>query len=518
MNIVTDPTPLPQPPAGPWHPLPSKAWAYGAATLAALLVILVYVWFVSVGYWTWWPKTTYTYDLLGSAFRSGQVSLQEMPDPALLALPNPYDPAARAGIQYPWDASFFAGRYYLYWGPTPGVLLAVVKLFYSGQIADQYLVFAFVLGVFIFGLLLLLAVWRRFFRLDIPAGALFLSFLALGLAGPATWLLNRPAGYEAAIAGGQFFFITGLYFAVSAQLHDLPSNGKLLVAGTCWAFAVGSRAAVALPVAAMTLVIVVRTVRDSRPGSAAVRSVAALVAPLMLGAAALAWYNWARFGSVIEFGLRYQLTMIDLNAAYGGAFSVHYIADNLHNYLLNPVAIGRTFPFATPLLPQRLPAGPALSVPAAEIEPVSGMLISSPFVVYGLLTIVALLGKRRADSPAGSRAGGLAQEVSPYWLYLGLLMCAAFSSAFLLLYFYPTMRQLEDVVPILSILAVLGFWEGWRYLSRRPLVLTLYGLTALVLILVSILVSCLLAVTSYENRFQHLNRDLLRELIRFFGR
>jgi len=244
----------------------------------------------------------------------------------------------------------------------------------------------------------------------------------------------------------------------------------------------------------------------------------ALAVPLALGGAVLGWYNWARFGSPIEFGLRYQLTFIDLHALYGQAFSVGYVIDNLHNYLINAVTVGRTFPFLTPLNPGRLPGGPALSIPQAEIEPVTGLLVSSPFLIYALLPLASLVGRFHQD-PAGvvvpERREG---QGSPHWLYVGLLGCAASSFFFVLLYFYPTMRQLEDVVPTLALLAVLGFWEGWRYLQHRPTGLPLYAVVGITLILASILASSLLAVTSYDDRFQHLNRELLRQLIRFFGR
>jgi hypothetical protein len=489
-----------------------------SSVIAALIVILVYVWFVSVGYWTWWPKTTYTYDLLGSAFRSGQLSLQEAPTPALLALPDPYDPAARVGIQYPWDASLYGGRYYLYWGPTPGLFLAAIKLFYAGQIADQYLVFSFVSGLYVFSCLLLLSLWRRYYRFQIPAGVVFLSFLALGLAGPATWLLNRPAGYEAAIAGGQFLFIAGLYLAVSGLLYDSPSATRLFLAGICWALALGSRISILFPIAVMTLVISIWLVRFAPAASAATRQIAALSTPLVLGAAALAWYNWARFGSPAEFGLRYQLTLIDFNALYDQAFSVRYIADNLHNYLANLVAVGRAFPFVTPLAPARIPAGPALNMRPADLEPVTGLLVSSPYLVYALVPLAALLQRARHVHAVKPVEGDQSAEDSPRWLYAGLVGCAAISFLFILAYFYPTMRQLEDVVPVMALLAIMGFWEGWRYSRHRTLSLIVYALAGFVLMLISILLSSLLAVTSYDDRFLHLNRELLRQLIRFFGR
>lgn len=492
--------------------------AFLAFAAAAVFVLVVYVWFISVGYWTWWPKTTYTYDLLGSAFRAGQLSLQDAPDPSLLALSDPYEPAARVTIQYPWDSSLFVGKYYLYWGPTPGLLLTILKLFYSGQIADQYLVFCFVLGLFIFACLLALAVWRKFFAGDVPTAVLFISFVALGLVGPGTWLLNRPAGYEAAIAAGQLFFIAGLYFAVTATLAADPSPGRLSLAGISWALALGARISILLPIVAMLIVIVARLLSQETDGRRRCRRLASLMLPLVAGGLILGWYNWARFGSPIEFGLRYQLTFINMRALYDQTFSVRYVPDNLFNYLFNPVARGRVFPFLLPLAPQRLPPGPVLLVPPAQIEPVTGILTSSPFLVYALLPLAALLGRKRQGTPTREEGLAVPAARSPLWLYRGLAISAAAAFIFILLYFFPTMRQEMDVVPLLALLAVFGLWEGWRHLGAHRLWLGFYGLASLTFILGSIVIGCLLAVTSYDNRFQHLNRDLLRELIRFFGR
>ncbi len=97
----------------------------------------------------------------------GRLWLEEKPVPALLALPDPYDPAARQGIPYPQDASLYKGRFYLYFGPVPALILLPAKAILAGRIGDQYLVFLFVTGIFLIQSFLLITIRSRFFA-DAP--------------------------------------------------------------------------------------------------------------------------------------------------------------------------------------------------------------------------------------------------------------------------------------------------------------------------------------------------------------
>ena len=128
-------------PAGPHPPqdfIPSRPRASLLPLICCCLIILtVYVWLISVGTWTRWPTHWYAYDSLATSFLHGQLSLETRPDPALLALSNPYDPAARQGIPYPQDASLYNGRFYFYFGPFPALFLVIAKSFIPGQIGDQ---------------------------------------------------------------------------------------------------------------------------------------------------------------------------------------------------------------------------------------------------------------------------------------------------------------------------------------------------------------------------------------------
>src|SRR6202142_1830101 len=111
---------------------------YWLTALSALLVVVIYIFFISVGTWTKWPATTDFYAQLAKAFDQGQVSLLTKPDPSILALQNPYqDDALRKQTTYPWDVSLFNGKYYIYWGPAPAIVMAIVGLFHPIKAGDQ---------------------------------------------------------------------------------------------------------------------------------------------------------------------------------------------------------------------------------------------------------------------------------------------------------------------------------------------------------------------------------------------
>src|SRR5512135_3109583 len=138
-----------------------------------LIVLAMYLWFISVSH----DLTSNYYTLLATSFRQGELSLSLRPDPALLELANPYDPAARQGIKVPLDLSLYNGKFYLYWGPAPALLVAIAKPLLPGQVSDAYLLFAFVCGTFLFEFLLLMHLQRRFFP-ELPKWIIILSIFA----------------------------------------------------------------------------------------------------------------------------------------------------------------------------------------------------------------------------------------------------------------------------------------------------------------------------------------------------
>ena len=104
--------------------------------ITSVIVLTSYVWFATAGTWKIWPSSTNYYNLLANAFIQGQVSLDLEVPQELLALPNPYKVSERKNVDYLWDASLYKGRYYLYWGPLPAIVIAAI-VFGSWYTIDQ---------------------------------------------------------------------------------------------------------------------------------------------------------------------------------------------------------------------------------------------------------------------------------------------------------------------------------------------------------------------------------------------
>jgi hypothetical protein len=481
------------------------AWA------AVAVVVLVQVWTVSGGRWSHWPTYSNYYQQLADAFRSGQTCLLELPDPALLALPDPYDPAANHRYAL-HDASLYRGRYYLYWGPVPALLLAAVNaVFRVRSVPDQVLVFTFAAGTVVFATLLLTRVRQRHFP-DTPAWTLWLAVLTIGLATPGPFNLARAMVYEASINAAQMFFVAGLYFAIVALDRPPPSSSGLLMAGLCLACAAGSRASMALAVvgaAIWTARRAFRTVQNGadhpRPRSAMV-PLLALSAPLLAAGAALAAYNYARFGSPTELGIRYQLAGFHSYNEYTRLTGARNIIPNLRSYLVEPIPEADLFPFV------RVPPGPGDTALADFIrrpvfvfarETPAGLLWVVPFACFALVPLKAPAGARFLPRWARASPQTRDPDGSMGWIVSLLALCIPLlaSPALILTVTSSSMRYQADWTTTLLLLAMIGFWTSIRRLAHRPRWREACCAAGVALAAITILAGPLLAVMRSPGHF-----------------
>jgi len=488
------------------------------------LITVVYVWIISVGRWTNWPESTQYFSLLGDAFMQGQTHLLVQPDPALLALSDPYELELRERISTLWDVSLYEGKFYVYWGPSPALILGPLQLLGLSQTGDQYLVFGFVAGTFLFCVLLLLALWRKYFS-DLPWWTVIPGVLIVGLANPMPWLLNRPAVYEAAISGGQFFLIGGLYLAILGLMAKKPIIWMLTLAGASWALAVGSRATLAPAVifyAGMVALAIAFRARGFKRTRSMLVPVLAFAAPLMVGLVLHGWYNADRFGSVLELGHRYQLGRWNKSVQYDSVFSISNVFPSLYNYLMNPPRTLSVFPFVKPRWGEYYIWPLHMEAPEDYYtEQVTGLLYSVPAVLF---SAVAVFNFKRGIWPQPLESPDVGQDTngrSPGFLLSWLTLTLAGGALLLFLpivvHVSATMRHLADVVPTLGILSTIGFWLGYRSFSGRPGSRYGYLLFAWLVTLATAAMGLLLAVTGYAARFEKLNPVLFDKITRLLA-
>ncbi|MBV6396602.1 MAG: hypothetical protein HFACDABA_02202 [Anaerolineales bacterium] len=480
------------------------------AVLAHLwgLILLIYIWFITFGTFTSWTHTSHYYTRLADAFAQGQLHV-DLPPGSLLDAADPYDPASRAPFRDDiWDMSFYNEKLYFYWGPAPSLLLAPIQSLTGIQASDSQLVFWFLAGLLLFNSLSILKLWRRFFP-ALPAWNVFLCIALIGLILPVPWEASAPYVYAVAVTAGAFFLMGGLYFILPA-LDDssfLPAR-DLCAAGFFWACAVGSRAILAIPVIFMSLVILAR-ILTSLPAwkdwKRAAAPVLALFAPLAIGALLIGWYNWARFDSPFEFGVRYQITTYNFNQRGSEIFQLAYVWRNLHAYLLQPFHLIREFPFIQPgiLAENSIQAG-ANAASIYYTGRLAGILPGMPFLLFGFAPIFL--------QHIFFRPG--LWTLKHFVLLLAGSSLTCFIS--LLFYFNAQTRFLMDVISPFSLLAILGYWMTVSRLSRiqsrvaRAAIL----LTASVLIC-TILAGILLSVTGETGRLENFNPGLFYEIRAF---
>jgi len=475
------------------------------ASLSILFVIISYVWFVSYGRWKNWTTISNKYDQLATAFEHGSLALEREPDPALLALPNPYNPSARANLKYPVDFSLYKGKYYLYFGPTPALILAIVKPLIAASIGDQYLVFVFTSGVFIFESLLLLEIWKKFFHI-VPVWLMSICIIFIGLISPFPWLLMQARVYEAAILGGQFFFLAGLYFVFTALYKEAVSFGKIFIGGVFWVLAIGSRLTLALPIGFLVLMVTLFLIKDYRKNklfSDIIYAITCLVMPLIIGIAILGWYNWARFNSFFETGFSYQLAGPYLQKYQNVLFSPIYIVPNLYDYLVMRPGILKAFPFIQSVGGTGASKFPFIHLPKVYFsDNITGMIFSTPFflLVAGVTLFFTLIQK-------GKRENEIKPDNDKYllqWIILSLSGSFILQFGIIVTCFFVVTRYAADFIPSLALLSIIGFLQGYQHLIKRPISLQIYQAFGIGLMVVSNVNSILLALSANAQHFKAL--------------
>ncbi len=350
-----------------------------------VLLAVVYGFFGTYGNYRPYPPVNSHLADLGEGFLSGGLHLSKEPSRELLSLLDPYDPTANAGLRY-HDASLYNGRFYLYFGPVPALVAVPWRLATGHWPPDVLLVCVFLAGAAIFQFLSLKKALsesgfgkNRYWLLIAGAALVF------GAMGPI--LASRAAIYEVEIAGASFFTSLALYsyflFRKGRATRFLITTAAFIV------LAAGCRPHMMLVGLALLLLFTYKLLKKELEKT----QVALFATTLCVGAAALFYYNHARFDEYFEFGIKYIMTCI--HSGYNKFFpqspgmAAKYLIMGLYYNFLSVPVLQASFPYVAPAVNR---FAPFREISIYEVERAPRLLPeNAPFYGYGIDATIGLV-------------------------------------------------------------------------------------------------------------------------------
>jgi hypothetical protein len=475
-------------------------------------LIWMYVWIITIGRIDKWPSGKNYYWLLSQAFQHGQTHLLGEPNPELLKLENPYDHHQREGLEYLWDTTFYNGKYYLYWGPVPAVLGVIVSSITSSPVTDTGLVFSFVIGIALFSVLLLQDIYKEY---KLPNWVFWCGVFAATVNIPLIWMLTRTKFYEVSISGGQFFLMAGFFALFRAFRSQVTHKGYIAFAAIAFGLAGATRinllpSVVFLAVAMFWRIYIV----NKKKINSLFPALAAAFLPLALIACSLFWYNYDRFGSIFEFGHRYQLTGPSLTTDYKDISSVKYIVPNIYTYVFRLPSLTREFPFLRiPWVEEEMwPSFIHLPEHYYYTEPVAGILIIVPLI--GLATFLLTWFFWQFINGDVALSGNKERSL---WFEFSMLGYVAIQMGILLIFINSAMRYLLDVSPILIVLSTVFIGYYVQFIEKKPYLLKIIMLAWILATLLTVVSGFFIGFTGDKNIFLNQNPQLYYQLYKWFG-
>lgn len=303
------------------------------------------------------PDTNQINKELVDAFEAGQVSLLETPSQEMLELENPYDWSLRndSGVSYPWDHLLYDGKYYSYYG-----IGSVLTLFLPYHlITDKYFSSIWATLLYsIIGIIFLTLAYCTFIKRLFPkiSNGIAISGLVIIQAASFVWYFITIGNfYELAQVSGFAFLISGMFFLLRSNVFGERkiSRINIAIATTLLSISVLCRAVLAL-YCLVALIFVYAGVKkivytsETQTYKANIKPIitfllAAMIPFIIIGSIQMI-YNYLRFDSFFDFGIKYSLTINDFTHTQ---FHIPLMLIAFYNYLFAVPKVSPTFPFIT---------------------------------------------------------------------------------------------------------------------------------------------------------------------------
>lgn len=293
-------------------------------------------------------KTGQQYAELAQSLTEGHLYLDAQPPDWLVQMDDPYDKGARDELQkqtgqsYRYDTAYYEGHYYVYFGVVP-VLIYYLPFYVLTGGSFPTAIGVLISGIFfVIGMTQLLLLFARKHFRKVSLGVFLLVQMPLVCCCGLLYLFKMPTFYCLPIVTGLAFSVWGLYFWMRGRSAQRKC-GWFLAGSACMAIVLGCRPQlVVLSMVAIPL-FWHSYIKERRIMTAAgAREVACLLGPYAVIFGALMAYNYARFGSLMNFGANYNLTTNDMTRR---GLNLGRLAPALFSYFLQPPNMTGEFPY-----------------------------------------------------------------------------------------------------------------------------------------------------------------------------
>lgn len=288
------------------------------------------------------------YAELAKSMSEGKLYLEEDPPQWLQEMDDPYNKEARdeaqkeTGESYLFDVAYHDGHYYVYFGVVPVLIFYLPFYLLTGANFPTAIGVLVACIAFVLGCSALLDRFARYHFKRVSLGLYLLVQIPLVMCCGMLYLVKFPTFYSLPIMLGLAFSVWGLYCWLKGRMSHSPARWYFM-GSLCMALVIGCRpqlvllSFVAFPLF-WRMFITERHLFTKRGA----REFICLLFPYFVVLAGLLWYNAARFGSPLNFGANYNLTVNDMTKR---GFQVGRLAPALFAYLFQTPSTTGVFPF-----------------------------------------------------------------------------------------------------------------------------------------------------------------------------
>ncbi len=270
------------------------------------------------------------YNMLAESFSKGKLSLDYPVSDTLKQMDNPYDTNERAklnlveNIDFLWDASFYNGRYYVYFGVVPVLTFYLPYYLITGNYLSNQVVVAIIGILTMFSsVYLIYSIIKRWFKKTSVGIFILLALLFVSSSG-LFYIMKRPDLYSVPIVYSMLLTTFGLSLWINAYKNNKLSMAKLFIGSLCMALVAGCRPQFLLG-SFFVIPMYYRYFFKEKWNKRKTYEILSLILPYVIVAIPLMIYNYLRFSSPFDFGANYNLTTNDMTKR--GFFCREYLQD-----------------------------------------------------------------------------------------------------------------------------------------------------------------------------------------------